>query len=80
MQRGGLCVSENLDEGNFVVFSDKKRVQKLSYIHRNPVKRGLVLEPGQWSWSSYRHYTYGEAGPVVENEPQRAELRVRTVS
>ena len=65
---------------DFVVFSDKKRVEKLRYMHRNPVKRGLVLEPGQWTWSSYRHYAYGEAGAVAVNEPQRAELTVRKIS
>jgi putative transposase len=62
------------------VFSDKKRVEKLRYMHRNPVKRGLVLEPQQWAWSSFRYYAYGEPGPVVVNEPQRAELKVRKIS
>jgi putative transposase len=65
---------------DFVVFSEKKRVEKLRYMHRNPVKRGLVLEPQQWVWSSYRHYAYGEAGPVLENEPRKTEMRVRKVS
>ena len=33
---------------DFVVFSEAKRVEeKLRYMHRNPVKRGLVLEPQQ---------------------------------
>jgi REP-associated tyrosine transposase len=65
---------------DFVVFSDKKRVEKLRYMHRNPVKRGLVLQPEQWAWSSYRHYAYGAVGAVVVNEPPRAELRVRKLS
>jgi putative transposase len=65
---------------DFVVFSDKKRMEKLRYMHRNPVKRGLVLEPEQWKWSSYRHYTYGEHGVVLVNEPQKAELTMRKVS
>jgi len=26
---------------------------KLRYLHRNPVKRGLVKEPGDWKWSSF---------------------------
>lgn len=65
---------------DFVVFSEKKRVEKLRYMHRNPVKRGLVLEPEQWIWSSSRYYAYGEPGPVVINEPQRAELRIRKIS
>ena len=65
---------------DFNVYSDRKRVEKLRYIHRNPVKRGLVLEPQQWAWSSFRHYAYNEPGPVVVNEVERAELRIRNVS
>jgi hypothetical protein len=26
------------------------------YMHWNPVKRGLALEPEQWRWSSFRFY------------------------
>ena len=26
----------------------------LAYIHNNPVRAGLVDNPGDWSWSSYR--------------------------
>lgn len=65
---------------DFVVFSEKKRVEKLGYMHRNPVQRGLVLEPEQWAWSSFRHYADGERGPVLVNEPQRAEIRVRKIA
>lgn len=55
-------------------------MEKLRYIQRNPVKRGLVLEPEQWAWSSFRHYADGERGPVLVNETQKAKLRVRNVS
>ena len=65
---------------DFVVFSEKKRVEKLRYLHRNPVKRGLVLEPQQWTWSSFRHYADGQCGPVLVNEIQKAELRIRDVA
>jgi putative transposase len=65
---------------DFVVFTEKKRVEKLRYMHRNPVMRGLVLEPGQWNWSSYRHYAVGERGPVLVNEVQKAEMRVRSIA
>jgi len=40
---------------------------KLRYLHRNPVKRGLVKEPADWKWSSFRHYALGEIG-IVEIE------------
>jgi putative transposase len=29
---------------------------KIDYLHRNPVRRGLVDDPGEWSWSSWRNY------------------------
>ena len=65
---------------DFVVFTEKKRVEKLRYMHRNPVQRGLVLKPEDWLWSSFRHYAYGEPGPVLVNETRRAELHVRKIS
>jgi putative transposase len=65
---------------DFVVFTENKRVEKLRYIHRNPVKRGLVLEPQQWSWSSYRQYADGERGVVLVNEQQKAALKVRKIA
>jgi hypothetical protein len=37
------------------------------YIHRNPVRRGLVSSPEQWAWSSFRHYLSGAEG-IVEIE------------
>ena len=56
---------------DFNVWSAKKRIEKLNYMHRNPVKRGLVAEPGLWSWSSYRFYQYGEKnGCTPEREPR----------
>jgi len=38
------------------VYSDKKRREKLNYMHNNPVKRGLVESAEQWPWSSHRFY------------------------
>ncbi len=65
---------------DFVVFSESRRVEKLRYIHRNPVKRGLVLEPQEWEWSSFRHYASGDRGPVLVNEQRKAELHVREIT
>jgi putative transposase len=45
---------------DFNVWSKKKRIEKLNYMHMNPVKRGLVTDPKLWPWSSYRFYQYGE--------------------
>jgi putative transposase len=49
---------------DFNVESERKFVEKIRYIHRNPVTRGLVARPEDWPWSSFRHYATGEAGPV----------------
>jgi putative transposase len=52
---------------DFNVWTERKRIEKLRYIHRNPVNRGLVAEPEQWRWSSFRSYLYGEPGLVRVN-------------
>jgi putative transposase len=31
-------------------------IKKINYCHNNPVKKGLVAEPGEWRWSSYNWY------------------------
>jgi putative transposase len=51
------------------VHSEEKRVEKLRYMHRNPVVRGLVARPEDWPWSSFRHYASGIEGTVeIESE------------
>ena len=41
---------------DFNVWTERKRIEKLRYMHRNPVKRGLASQPEQWLWSSFRSY------------------------
>jgi len=65
---------------DFNVRTTKKRVEKLRYLHRNPVKRGLVEAPEQWRWSSFRAYAYQETGPVGVNEWGAPELKSRAVT
>jgi putative transposase len=62
---------------DFNVWSRHKRIEKLRYMHENPVRRGLVLEPEQWEWSSYRSYACGEAGGVKINQWGAAVMRMR---
>jgi hypothetical protein len=52
---------------DFNVWTEHKHIEKLRYMHRNPVKRGLVREPEQWLWSSFRFYAYGKIGTVRVN-------------
>jgi putative transposase len=49
---------------DFNVYTERKYIEKLRYMHRNPVKRGLVTAPELWRWSSFRHYWFGEKAPV----------------
>ena len=56
---------------DFNVRTDKKRIEKLKYMHRDPIKRGLVNDPAEWPWSSFRSYLYGEPGRVrINAEPE----------
>ncbi len=41
---------------DFNVWSRKKKIEKLGYMHANPVKRGLVDDPKEWNWSSCAFY------------------------
>ena len=49
---------------DFNVHSAEKITEKLDYMHKNPVKRGLTVRMEDWPWSSYRHYATGERGAV----------------
>jgi len=43
-----------------LVYSPKVLKQKLNYIHRNPVRAGLVSSPESYPYSSYRNYVCGD--------------------
>jgi putative transposase len=49
---------------DFNVFTEEKRIEKLNYMHWNPVKQGLVEKMEDWPWSSYPWYCTGEEGRV----------------
>ena len=38
--------------------------EKVEYVHRNPVKAGLVTRPEDWPWSSVHAYTDSVQRPV----------------
>ena len=63
---------------DFNVWTQRKHAEKLRYLHRNPVKRGLVVSPELWLWSSFRAYSLGEAGPVKVNAWEILKMKVRT--
>jgi putative transposase len=49
---------------DFNIRNDSQFVEKLTYIHRNPVKAGLCGRPEDWPWSSFLHYAAGAEGRV----------------
>lgn len=53
---------------DFNVETDKKRIEKLEYMHMNPVKRGLVASPRDWVWSSCSWYE-GRNDGLVRIDP-----------
>jgi putative transposase len=65
---------------DFNVCTAHKRVEKLRYMHWNPVKRGLVEAPELWRWSSFRAYAYQEKGAVRLNEWSAHKLKFRQVT
>jgi len=44
--------------------SEEEFVEKMRYIHQNPVKRGLVKHATDWKWSSVRWYSGDRSSPV----------------
>ena len=63
---------------DFNLWSERKFVEKLRYIHRNPVTRGLVARPEDWPWSSFRHYATGEVCAVEVESQWTARARERS--
>jgi REP element-mobilizing transposase RayT len=45
---------------DFNVYTNGKKREKLEYMHKNPVTRGLVQHPKDWPWSSWSFYAKGE--------------------
>jgi putative transposase len=43
------------------IWTEKKILEKLNYMHNNPVQRRLVKQPGGWPWSSWRFYYLEDA-------------------
>ena len=56
------------------VHDERKRIEQLQYLHRNPVKASLCAKPEDWAWSSFRHYSDG-TDLAVEIESERTARR-----
>jgi putative transposase len=49
---------------DFNVYTRRKKAEKLNYMHRNPVVRGLVEHPKDWAWSSWEFYRANKIGLI----------------
>ena len=68
-----------------ILHDDAMMIQKLEYIHNNPVRRGWVASPEHWRWSSAHEGLVG-ASPVFRmrslkmNPPPHPRNRVSPAS
>jgi putative transposase len=65
-QKGGGFDRNVRDEDEFC--------REVCYIHRNPVERGLVARPEDWTWSSVRWWM-GERGGEIDCDPPPGDPR-----
>jgi REP element-mobilizing transposase RayT len=60
---------------NMLVQNDAYLLQLSYYIHRNPLRAGLVERLAGYRWSSYRAYAYGQPAPEwLNTEPILSQL------
>jgi putative transposase len=50
---------------SFNIQTEEKLLEKLGYIHSNPVKAGLAETPEAWLYSSARFYENGRSGAIA---------------
>ena len=55
---------------DFNIYSEEKLLEKLNYVHHNPVRAGLILSPGDYKWSSYRLYSSESEGFLGASIPK----------
>ncbi len=48
----------------FSLYTEKKAIEKLDYMHLNPVRAGLVERACDWQWSSAGHYEDGRTAGI----------------
>lgn len=54
---------------SILVESDGHALQLMRYINRNPVRAGMTAGAGEWHWSGYRYYAFGEPNELLEPHP-----------
>lgn len=54
---------------SMLIGEDKYLLECGRYIERNPVKAGIVKNPEDYPWTSYRVYAFGEENPLIDPSP-----------
>ena len=47
------------------IYSEKWFHQKLNYMHENPVRKGFVLHPEDWKYSSARNWLFDDFSTIT---------------
>jgi len=75
------CRSGHLFQGRFksiIVENDAYLLRLSCYIHRNPLRAGMVTRLGEYRWSSYKAYAYGSEAPEwLLTKPILSQLEAR---
>jgi putative transposase len=52
----------------------RHELEVMAYGDMNPVRAGMVRQPGDWPWSSHSHYAFGRDDPLVTEPPSFSSL------
>ena len=52
---------------DFNIDRQETLLDKIDYCHKNPVTRGLVDDPADWAWSSFRFYEHQDRSMLAMN-------------
>ncbi len=59
---------------SFVIKDNHYLLAAALYVEKNPVEAGLVNDPSEYRWSSYRCYASGDSNPIVDASPIYEEM------
>jgi len=51
---------------DFNIYSEKKFIEKVNYIHKNPINAGLCKNPEDYRWSSYSQSIGMDKNPIFK--------------
>ena len=58
------------------ICSEEEVYEKIIYMHKNPVRKGMVEHPKDWYWSSLRAYEYNDIDPIAVDRESLPPMKV----